>query len=1082
MSGPLSATDAARLAGPSTLDRFISFTTAKKIASALINQATFIYPLAQLTVDTTSGWSAVRRGMRAGIGSAAEGSDIAILNTRKTPGATTLYTNEVSEGDRGAIPRAFTNAFLLDNLHVTIWQMFDYWTALPRVVSGTHFENYDEAYADFNHLPPPYTEEITFNGYPGHYNTFVDAGQTYATIVLVATDALWITSSSIASRQWTLPASWTVTGGSLTSATVTARAPVLGKEPYLVIYEATDNNGKTSLPSYRLVWVYDESSNYPIYVPLSEIGSDTRDLSHRRMQFTLNGTALSQIPEGAFCVYWERPTWNGLDVATATRSFAGWLLRHDEQSEPGLATARPELVGPLGISRNAPAHYFETTSGTPANWNQIVNTVGYVDFLLRWIVERRAPIIAQMFGYHRMGISNLSGKRTKWKLPRGTIFSQMRSIASRYYKANVGSDSTGSIWVRRHPSTWPPTFRTSVIPIRVHLHAGLIKNLSAPRTLEHKIATMTIEGYESDGVTDTLRRSQAPESPAQGGSEMSEADLIFESQAEANVISGHLRAMQDNPYGGNSFLIERNYDAFEPVRMEAISLAVPPGTRPDSAVWPPVGSTEVHLTVAISSTSATTITTVAPLQTGMVIKVDDEYMLVTATAANDSTVERGYLDSTAATHLINTTVYRTLYLFPSTITKAHLPGTANIGVSGPLETAGFPGIALDVPTANENVYGSYIPEAPPVLGIENATHDGNTWIVQTDSKIAITVNTGVNYINITGTGLSGTFWSLILDPFSDFLGAGQAGNLGAWLLSTTGLYYTQNILTTSPSWTLKNALSPGVVNTVPLGTIRASTTTQGRVYVAWADNGGSRQVRAARLDNYGLTAGWTYTESDWNDAGVAPGMDIDHYGSDEMLVGVRDAGLSVQTIYRIIGGAATHLTGADTPSADGRAVSFIQKPLFRFGGGENSNTGATEDFIWFAGVANLDYTTDGATTVTDITPGAWTTGAVAPNSISSIVATDDGDVIAFIIPAGTLFTTTTRGSSWNSYGPDAAGMGLTIGFFPRLIAGQYALYMAGASNVTLSPDFGVTRNNVTGDLHTIIGGSPTFISSVIPLY
>lgn len=94
--------------------------------------------------------------------------------------------------------------------------------------------------------------------------------------------------------------------------------------------------------------------------------------------------------------------------------------------------------------------------------------------------------------------------------------------------------------------------------------------------------------------------------------------------------------------------------------IQAISLTAVFGYHENYAnAWRDVGAS---LAAAIVSTSATTFTcTTGLLQVGHFIKIDSEYMYVTAVTVGGSdtvTVVRGVNGSTAATHLIATAIYR----------------------------------------------------------------------------------------------------------------------------------------------------------------------------------------------------------------------------------------------------------------------------------------------------------------------------------------------------------------------------------------------------------------------------------------
>jgi hypothetical protein len=341
------------------------------------------------------------------------------------------------------------------------------------------------------------------------------------------------------------------------------------------------------------------------------------------------------------------------------------------------------------------------------------------------------------------------------------------------------------------------------------------------------------------------------------------------------------------------------------------------------------------------------------------------------------------------------------------------------------------------------------------------------------------------WTNITGTGLGGTYSAIELDPFSDFLGVMQSGALGAWVLSSTGLYYTPNILATNPIWTLKNNLlsySPSVSD----GRLRPSRTDQGVIYVAWVNDNGSNasKVYTARLSAYGATLDWTNalaTSGAQGNGDMTVGMDIDSYGSDEMLVSARENSQNKASVWRILNGSPTRLTntGIDNPP-NGSAIAFIQKPLLTFAGGTNNGTGSTENFIYSGydgnSVPKLMKTTDGGASNTNCAPGSPFT--YVPSTVRSITPVDDPNYLAVVDISGGLWTSVNAGGSWVNRGGSPS---LCSGLFPRLINGQRALYMASVNNLYYSPDGGATQLVKTGSWVTDIGAITSF-RGVLPLY
>lgn len=1098
----LTATERARLLGASTLKRFMSAVPISGYtqATAQINQASFSYPVITLTVDNTSAaWSSVAKGQAVIIHRDATITPYNVVwrgRVRKAGTGSTLEIQETSEGDWGAIPYAAKVSQFLDNLYITVLKRRDIWSIIPYIDypgTGEIFEDRDFAYSsssDFNKLPPP-TVNITINGKAGNWKGFVDSiSVTYATLVFVVTATVWPTSSSISTYSASIPGTWTVTAGSVSTATFTARVPVQGDVPYAVTFTATDNNSKP-FTAERMVWVYDYGDNYPTEIPIAEIGSDSRDRTGRRMTFTLNGQALANIEDGSQVEYWETPLWNGLAVDSATRSFTGWMLKQTKNTSGGLTDAQIEVVGPTGLLRRAESQYFEVASN-PSTWQQVTGALSYVDFLLYWLVAQRAGNLLRMFDYNRLGLSNLAGRMGVWRINKGTIVSQLQEMAG-CVGANFGCDSTGSMFVRYHPSKYLVTGRNATFTFRTELNKNIYRSLTVSREMQHRYGWVRGEGFVSDTVTTTPLRSIAPgNSPGQGPGETVLQGQIVESQGDLNLRVGHEYAYLNNPYQDVNVVIESNYDVIEPAQMPLVTVDAPASYQPDNAVWPPLIDMTVILSTAITSTSSTTVISSVPLQPHMIIKIDDEYMLVTEVSSTTSTVERGYLDSTPATHLINTLIYRGLACVPFAINKRHLPvteGSADIEMSAELESAGVVGLTVLIPTANNAVYGGYsVPLATPTdtsSDIEGITSDGGTVFVIRSTKIGITVtwfNGSPAYIDVTRTGLSGTILDFALDPFSERLtSTNKTGPLAAYCVTTAGVYYITNILKNSSVWVQQSAL------TYATAVLRCSITVSGGIVVHGLP-AVPGQPTCRRFTDNGATIAWTQTVGSNSSVGAFVGMDIDQSGSDEVLASgcVGTTGY----VYRISnGGSPSQLaaTAFASVGADEAAMAFIQKPLKRPDGSDNSSTGASEFFVYAANQQDGANTTrafkkteDGGATITDISPAITGTKYTPAVLTSSIVFTTDSSIMALTSnDTGQLFTSTTGGASWTTQSATAHDYG--SGFFPRTQSGNYAVYLAGSSKVGYSNDFGVTTSEKTGDFSSSVGGSGGFLKA-IPLY
>lgn len=127
----LTTPEQAALGGVSTVLRYLSPVPEVIVAQARINQSAFSYPLAQLTVDSTSGWSDVKAGMTVYVGSTAGAKDRGVYRVRLAPGGATLYIGETSSQDAGELPIAIRSAGFADNDYITVLQRYDIWSILP---------------------------------------------------------------------------------------------------------------------------------------------------------------------------------------------------------------------------------------------------------------------------------------------------------------------------------------------------------------------------------------------------------------------------------------------------------------------------------------------------------------------------------------------------------------------------------------------------------------------------------------------------------------------------------------------------------------------------------------------------------------------------------------------------------------------------------------------------------------------------------------------------------------------------------------------------------------------------------------
>ncbi len=841
------------------------------IATAQIDAPSGLsFPLATLNVKATSAnWASVAPGMSVAIGSAAGLSDYGIFRVRKAGSATTLYIGETSWGDNGLITLPIRTQPFGDSSYITVYlNRYDLWSVIPRIIaaSNTLYEDYDAIVSSANTTPAPMVS-ITVNGTGDRWAGFVDAGQTYRTVTLLATPTLWPTSTSITSYAWVIPATWTLTGGSLITNTITCRVPA-SLVNYTVTCAVTENNGAV-FTAVRNVWAFDRASNAPIPVAGLDL---TWDRTGARATVTLNDAALAKIPLGAMVYLFSDSLWNGADIPSAVTGMVGWVIRQEERSEPGLRTAALEVVGPVHMLEKLGSYsqYF-AQAGSPANWQQVVPALQYVDFWIWWCLAHRAAGVLQLFNYTPIGLSNLQGRLPQSRIESaGSLLGQCRDLAQGY-NANFGANPDGEIMVRRHPNYL--AYPRSGTVTRATLNQSRMKTHMPSRMNKPNVRRVRGEGFYWNGVSalPTPYLSDAPgDAPGQGVGDDTLAKQFVDSQADLNSRTGLHYAVLNNPYPDIPITIEGNWGAmFYPADMALVGLSLPAANRPDNAAFAMNG---IPQSVALRF------------------------------------IDGGAVD-----------------------TSLSLEG----------ETSGVTGVTVPVPaqvTAN-TTYASVPAPKPTGTGIGTPTHNGASVLAADNNNMALTTGWFDSAPSYTKLGKpTGTILAVLLDPFSDFLGVSQSGNLGCWCLTTGGLFYTNHVLTLNPVWTLKQSIVPTA------GVLRAPIWAQGVVYVCYVTANGTSVVNVKKLSSYGSTTDWSQTVGSASNGNSAVAMDIDQNGADEALVGAYDSGVGGGSVYRIInGGAPSRITGT---TATGRYISFIQKPLQTFAGAMNTSTGASENFVY----------------------------------------------------------------------------------------------------------------------------------------
>lgn len=576
-------------AGAHTIKTFLLYVKSTAIATALINQSSFSYPLTQLTVDTTSGWSGVAAGMDVLIGTTAGASDVGIYRTWDTGNSTTLFLQEVASGDPGTVPTGIRYASFADDLFITVLNRYSMYSVLPVISGGTVFEDFNRSPGSENIHPAPSVSVKCSTANTAQYNhiaTPVDAGQTYATVVFLTAATLWPTSLS-ATYAWTVPGSWTITAGAVNTATFTAQIPVAGQTNYVLKLTVTEDNGQIQV-RYINVWVYDYATNIPIVI--SDYSGDGWDRTGAHCQFTLNDTLMSAIPDGAMVCIVQEATFGGSAILSAVTQFVGWLARADKRTEPGLRSADLEFISPAALmdKRRGTSQIWQAKA-SPATWQQVPFALCTLSFAQWWLMRNRAKGVLELFDFNIFSTAAGGQRLPQIEVSAASLWAQQVNLADGIQKRTIGCDPDGTFWVTQHPSLNDSNPRSGSLVVRDTLTASIYHDVDWPREYIPQVGLVEGEAFSWDGsaAQPTPLLALAPGfTPGQAVGDPKMQEQVVDSQATLNTLLGHYYASLNPDYGDITTNIQGNRGALlKPAQGQMVHEQIPTNLSPDGVAF-----------------------------------------------------------------------------------------------------------------------------------------------------------------------------------------------------------------------------------------------------------------------------------------------------------------------------------------------------------------------------------------------------------------------------------------------------------------------------------------------------------------
>ena len=534
------------------------------VATALINQASFVYPLAQLTVDNTSaGWGDIRVGQLIRITNGS-GQLITTGIVRKAPTSNTLYISAMGRGDPGAAQMIGRD--LADNQTVTIYDYLPIWTLFSRINGGVFYKRHDQSYVDEGSNPAPVCNIGSWR------HAWASSG--VAQFAFSAAGSFAWNSKTITSYLWALPAGGSLVSGSLTGSTCTLELPT---GFHLVHCTITDSGGKTRTAT-RPVWVTerDSSGDSPIsHQRAVKIGSDRQDLLSRSASFEVWGSAdipQSSIYDGGAVMVVDSATHGGevLDAGVYVDKYVGFIsntTRRGDVNRTILSLETKGLAAALGDVPNAPQAIIEAAS--PANWTEIAQGLGNPNFVAWYVLEYHCPNALTLFDFNP--IPETPPRKKAWVLNANTIGGQLEEIARIAEGATFGSASDGSLFFYPNPSLKDSTYR-SAMETRVTLDAeggDTVGDVELGINYRPPVGQLKLSGFTVDSGTDETDAFVAAAYDVvqgQGGGKDEEPSVVVASLADLLALVGRMIAIRNSNLPEIVVTLNRNMDIFDPAR------------------------------------------------------------------------------------------------------------------------------------------------------------------------------------------------------------------------------------------------------------------------------------------------------------------------------------------------------------------------------------------------------------------------------------------------------------------------------------------------------------------------------------
>lgn len=340
-----------------------------------VNQASFTYPLAQVTFDgvTVGAYTDIKPGQTVLFGSTSGGDDLGRQRVRKLATSNTLYIGRSSLGIHDG------EVNLSDNIYITVLDLHQVWAKMPYISPEGHTFKDHDLNADWGELI-----QVVANGGRPFAGT-IDSGTGLVTVEFDGSDSYYFTNVGLVQPNFF---SWDVADGTITVGTssdpvITATFPAGFRYVTLTVTETGANTHVKYIPVFARDPEDDETVAFQ--VTAHRITPQGQEMSVR----ILSDIPRANYPDGTLAMIWE-----GEPADESGRShmkFVGWVHSEDGASSAQrtgtLKDTTLRLLDVAGKLKTLPGFpQILQYSATPTKWThtEIPNVHYYLHYLLYW--------------------------------------------------------------------------------------------------------------------------------------------------------------------------------------------------------------------------------------------------------------------------------------------------------------------------------------------------------------------------------------------------------------------------------------------------------------------------------------------------------------------------------------------------------------------------------------------------------------------------------------------------------------------------------------------------------------------------